>query len=168
MPYGGIADGYEGKGDLMRVKWIVLSAACWIVAVASKADDLAIQSFSEGGKLTFNTVSSAEVYRVEWRTNLLSGQWSAGAPGLDTVGPSGSGMVSCTVDVSAASCFYRVVASTTNVTTPGGDYLVVDLSAGPSASRTSRAKLTLRAAAASWVFVASRTACGSIWPNRMP
>ena len=41
-----------------------------------------------------------------------------------------------TVSVSAASCFYRVVASVTNAVPPvtDGIYLVVDLSGGPSAS----------------------------------
>ncbi len=112
----------------MRTIAIALGAACWMSALTGQAEDLACQSFDGSGRLTFTEVSSALVYRVESRTNLVAGQWSVGTPELGAISPSGSGTVSCTVDVSAAACFYRVVA----LTSP--DYLIVDLSAGPTAT----------------------------------
>ena len=81
--------------------------ACVVMVLTSTvgAQDIVIDSFAGNGELTFNEMSSAQVYRVEWRTNWFSGQWSTGAPGVNAISPSGTGTVSCTVDTSGPSCF---------------------------------------------------------------
>jgi len=112
----------------MKTNVIAWSAACWLLARAGLAAGLEVQSFDGAGRLTFSEVSSAVVYRVEARTSQPADQWSVAAPGLDGISPSGSGTVSCTVDVSAAASLYRIVA----LTSPA--YLVVDLADGPTAT----------------------------------
>lgn len=79
--------------------------------------DLAIQSFDGTGRLTFNEISTATVYRVEW-ANVPAGVWHTGAPGATGIVARGSGQNVVTVGVSAASCFYRVVATVTNAVPP--------------------------------------------------
>jgi formylglycine-generating enzyme required for sulfatase activity len=110
-----------------------LAGAGW--AGVGEAEGLAIQSFNGTGQLVFNELSTATVYRVEW-ANAPTGVWHTGSPGVTGIVARGTGQNAATVGVSAASCFYRVVASVTNATPPvtEGDYLVVDLSGGPSAS----------------------------------
>ena len=104
------------------------------LALATRAGDLAIQSFNGTGQLTFNELTTATTYRVEW-ANAPTGAWQTGSPGVTGIVARGSGQNAATVGVSAASCFYRVVATVTNAGTPAsGDYLVVDVSGGPSAS----------------------------------
>lgn len=83
---------------------------------AGRAEGLAIQSFDGTGKLTFNEVSTAETYRVEWAPS-PNGPWtnftgSAGAA-LDLIVAQGSGIVTCTVPM----C-YRVVATVADETQP--------------------------------------------------
>jgi formylglycine-generating enzyme required for sulfatase activity len=99
-------------------------------------DVLTITSFGFPGKLTFGTISTAEAYRVEWAPS-PSGPWTnfTGASGaaLDFIPGPGSGIVTCSVPM-----FYRVVATVTNgaVDPPpmAGDYMVIHLAEGPSAT----------------------------------
>ena len=117
------------------MKRIRILTALLGLAFAAGAGDLAIQSFDGTGRLTFNEIPTATVYRVEW-ANAPTGAWHMGAPGATGIVARGTGQNVATVGVSAASCFYKVVASVTNSMPPAtdGDYLVVDLSGGPSAS----------------------------------
>ncbi|MDD2599549.1 MAG: SUMF1/EgtB/PvdO family nonheme iron enzyme [Kiritimatiellae bacterium] len=96
---------------------MTLLAAALLLALSEpmvRAQEFAIESFDSTGRLTFNEISTAETYRVEWRTNLLAGAWSSSAPGIEAVSPTGSGTLTVTVGVAHVSCFYRVVATVTN------------------------------------------------------
>ena len=103
---------------------VALVCAGWLGM--AQAEGLMIQSFEGTGTLVFNELSTAAVYRVEWAPT-PAGPWTnfTGAAGarLDSIIATGSGSVTCSVPM----C-YRVVAVFE------GDYLVVDLSGGPSAS----------------------------------
>jgi formylglycine-generating enzyme required for sulfatase activity len=97
--------------------WRWLPAAVLLAAggTAARAGDLAIQSFDGTGRLTFNEVSTAETYRVEWAPS-PSGPWTnftAAAFALDEIVAKGSGIVTCSVPM----C-YRVVAAVMNTPTP--------------------------------------------------
>jgi len=79
--------------------------------MAARAEELAIQSFDGTGRLTFNEVSTAETYRVEWAPS-PAGPWTnftAAAMAMDRIVAKGSGIVTCSVPM----C-YRVVATVTN------------------------------------------------------
>ena len=110
----------------MKGMWVCMAAAKGL-ALAANAGDLAIQSFNGTGQLTFNEISTAQTYRVEWAP-APSGPWTnfTGAAGaaLDVIAATGSGIVTCSVPM----C-YRVVAT---LTPP--DYLVVDVSGGTGAA----------------------------------
>ena len=76
--------------------------------MTGQAEDFRIQSFEGSGRLTFNGIPSATVYRVEWAPTPV-GPWtnftgSAGAC-LDAITVTGGGSVTCAVPM-----FYRVVA----------------------------------------------------------
>lgn len=114
---------------------LAMALLCVGVAGSGWALDLAIQSFPGNGRLTFNTLTTAQTYRVEWAP-APGGPWSSftGAQGaiLDVIPGPGSGIVTCSVPM----C-YRVIASVTNGAPPApisGDYLVIDIAEGPSAS----------------------------------
>jgi formylglycine-generating enzyme required for sulfatase activity len=92
----------------------------------SHAQDLEIESFGHGGQLAFTTLDNGTNYhyRVEWAP-AAGGPWSTfGGAGtwLDTIAVSQGSIVTSTVPM-----FYRAVATL-------GDYLVVDLSSGSTAS----------------------------------
>jgi formylglycine-generating enzyme required for sulfatase activity len=87
-----------------------------------RAGDLAIQSFDRTGRLTFNEVSTALTYRVEWAPS-PSGPWTNTWRSLERIAAYGAGSVTCSVPM----C-YRVVA-----VVPTNLYLIVDISGGPSA-----------------------------------
>jgi formylglycine-generating enzyme required for sulfatase activity len=87
-------------------------------SVVARGDTLRIDSLEKTGRLTFNEVTNALAYRVEWASDLNSVAWSSNAPGISGVPPSGSGMIVVTVGLAYAQCFYRVVASLTNGATP--------------------------------------------------
>ena len=94
----------------MRRKRGWLSAALVFVGLAltGQAEDFRIQSFDGSGRLTFNGIPSATVYRVEWAPTPV-GPWtnftgSAGAC-LDAITVTGGGSVTRAVPM-----FYRVVA----------------------------------------------------------
>jgi formylglycine-generating enzyme len=95
---------------------------------AGQAGDLAIQSFDGTGRLTFNEVSTAETYRVEWAPS-PAGPWTNTWGALASIIAKGSGIVTCSVPM----C-YRVVATVTNAAPPQqqGLYLVVDLTGSPT------------------------------------
>lgn len=99
-------------------RWVLTALLLTAGGTMGWAEDLAIQSFDATGRLTFNEVSTAETYRVEWAPS-PNGPWTnftgeAGAA-LDAIAPTGSGIVTCSVPM-----VYRVVATMPR-------YLVVDL-----------------------------------------
>ena len=89
---------------------------------AGQAGDLAIQSFDGTGRLSFNEVSTALTYRVEWAPS-PAGPWTNTWQALARIAAYGAGSITCSVPM----C-YRVVA-----VVPTNMYLVVDLSGGTSA-----------------------------------
>jgi len=112
----------------MKTLGIVLA----LVAVAGfvNAEPFMIRSFQPAGSLTFNAMSNATSYRVEWASS-PAGPWtnfSGGAAGLNAITATGEGVVTAAVPLTAAALIcYRAVADIAN-------YLVVDLSGGPTAS----------------------------------
>jgi RNA polymerase sigma factor (sigma-70 family) len=122
----------------MKAAAAVVAAAIAVGGAAGLAQQLAIQSFDGTGRLTFNEVSTAETYRVEWAPS-PGGPWTnftAAALAVDEIVAKGSGIVTCSVPMTGSvQMYYRVVATVTNATPPQpeGIYLVVDLSGGPSA-----------------------------------
>ncbi|MEI7900737.1 MAG: DUF1566 domain-containing protein [bacterium] len=122
---------------MMRINRVNLAQAvaalCACLSFAVHAQGLAIQSFSGTGQLTFNEMSTAVVYRVEWAPT-PAGPWTnfTGAAGawLDAIPATGSGIVTCSVPM----C-YRVVATVTNPVpaqcyTDNGDGTVTDTCTG--------------------------------------
>jgi formylglycine-generating enzyme required for sulfatase activity len=81
---------------------------------AGRAEEFAIQSFDGTGRLTFNEVSTAAMYRVEWAPS-PGGPWTNTWQALAAIVAKGSGIVTCSVPM----C-YRVVATATIVLIPAG------------------------------------------------
>jgi len=100
------------------------------LTLATSASDLAIQSFNGTGQLTFNELTTAQTYRVEWAP-APSGPWTNTWQSLAAIAAKGSGIVTCSVPM----C-YRVVASFDS------DYLVVDVSGGTGATKYAVSYLT--------------------------
>ena len=71
------------------------------------AEEFDIQSFDGTGRLTFNEVTTAVTYRVEWAPS-PGGPWTNTWESLATIAAKGSGIVTCSVPM----C-YRVVATVT-------------------------------------------------------
>jgi formylglycine-generating enzyme required for sulfatase activity len=108
---------------MKRMKsWRWISAAVLLLAtggVVARAEEFAIQSVDGSGMLTFNRISTGEVYRIEC-ANTPTGVWSkltspVAVDGIPTTldclpRGSGSGIVTCTVPTSAQSMFFRTVA----------------------------------------------------------
>ena len=108
---------------------LVIALMCSGVAGMSLAGGLVIQSFDSTGQLAFNTLPTATVYRVEWASS-PNGPWTNSWAALAAIPqPSTGGIVTCSVPM----C-YRVVATVTNYQSMADDYLVIDLSAGSSAT----------------------------------
>lgn len=89
--------------------WRYAQAAVLLVfgdATLGRADEFAIKSFDGTGRLTFNEITTAATYRVEWAPS-PRGPWTnfTAAAALDEIVAKGSGIVTCTVPM----C-YRVVA----------------------------------------------------------
>lgn len=103
----------------------MVSSRWWVAALifacvsAAPAGELVITSFDGSGRLSFQGIPDATAYRVEWATNLSSAAWSSNAPGLPVIPASGSGELTVTVGVFHAACFYRVVATGTQLPPTG-------------------------------------------------
>ena len=103
---------------MMRVVRILIVAEAFAgIAGGVQAEDLRIQSFDGTGRLTFNELPTATVYRVEWAPT-PAGPWTNSWSALAAVQAAGSGSVTCSVPM----C-YRVVA----IVAPSG---VVPIPAG--------------------------------------
>lgn len=117
------------RKSLLGVGAIAALLSAWSRAPA-QAGDLAIQSFDGTGRLSFSSIPTATVYRVEWAPS-PAGPWSCfadAAADLDEIAPfSGS-------HTNHVPMCYRVVASVTNTTPGTADYLVIDLSGGADAA----------------------------------
>jgi formylglycine-generating enzyme required for sulfatase activity len=111
------------KRMMRGMRSLVVALVCAVCGVVS-AEDLAIQSFDGTGRLTFNELPTATVYRVEWAPT-PAGPWTTftgAAARLDAIQATGSGVVTCSVPM----C-YRVVATVTNAVpqiVPSGMVLV--------------------------------------------
>jgi formylglycine-generating enzyme required for sulfatase activity len=110
----------------MRVQKAALSLVISVMAVCACGGELRVESFGHGGQLVFSTLDSSTNYnyRVEWAP-APAGPWSTfGGAGtwLDSISAAQGSSVTSTVPM-----FYRTVATR-------GDYMVVDLSSGASAS----------------------------------
>ena len=73
-------------------------------ASAIFAEVLTISSFDRGGKLTFDSITNAASYRVEWASS-PSGPWTNSWTALTHITAPTNGSVTCSVPM-----FYRVVA----------------------------------------------------------
>jgi formylglycine-generating enzyme required for sulfatase activity len=110
----------------MRVQEAALSLVISVMAVCACGGELRVESFGHGGQLVFSTLDNGTNYnyRVEWAP-APAGPWSTfGGAGtwLDSISAAQGSSVTSTVPM-----FYRTVATR-------GDYMVVDLSSGASAS----------------------------------
>lgn len=148
----------------MSTKWIVvvgvLLAAC---ALTIGQSNPSITSFNGKGKLTFNEVTNASSYRVEWSTNLEKYSWSTSSPpGVVGIPATGFGSRSVTVGVAQAAAFYRVVVNVTNppANRPRGTYLVNFQPVGSPAS-------PLVIAGKAWMQVDWKTP-GGAWLDYVP
>lgn len=97
----------------------LVGTACGMVEAAG----FSIESFNSTGQLTFNEISTATVYRVEWAPT-PNGPWTNNWTALAAIQAAGSGSVTCSVPM----C-YRVVATVTN-TTPAWLIGMVSIPAG--------------------------------------
>jgi formylglycine-generating enzyme required for sulfatase activity len=106
------------KGTTMRA--FFLAMALFGLQFAAFADGLWVESFNGAGRLTFNEIPTATVYRVE-SASALGGSWTAASNGpvAITAVATGSGSVTCSVPMAVARQFYRVVATVTNAAAPG-------------------------------------------------
>ena len=91
---------------MKTIKWML---GLWLAGtLAVQADELVL-SLETSGKLTFNEMTNATGYRVEW-TSAVGGSWTSftGAAGLwlDNIPATGSGTVTASVPM-----WYRVVAT---------------------------------------------------------
>lgn len=94
---------------------LVVGALLAVAALTRGQFNPLITSFSPNGLLTFNELTNASGYRVEWSTNLAPSAWSTSAPpGVAGIPAAGFGTRSVTVGVAQAVSFYRVVATVTN------------------------------------------------------
>ena len=113
---------------MRAMRYLAVAAVCGTVACWAQGPT--IRSLDATGRLTFAEMAGASGYQVEW-TASLGAVWTNS--GL-AIAPTGSGTVSAVVTPPAVgTAFYRV-AAITNPAAPADDYLVVDLSAGPSAT----------------------------------
>ncbi len=97
----------------------VLGMALIWIQFAARADGLRVESFSSAGRLTFNEIPTATVYRVE-SAPAPGGSWAVASngPAAITFPATGSGSVTCSVPMDATRTFYRVVATVTNAPPP--------------------------------------------------
>jgi len=89
-----------------------MAALSLCLAVGAGAEEFLIQSFDRSGRLTFNEVPSATVYRVEWSSS-PDGPWTDSWNSLNAIVGTGNGSVTCSVPT-----WYRVVATVPPATPP--------------------------------------------------
>ena len=87
-------------------RWML--ALLLVLPLAAPADDVVIQSFDASGQVTFNEVTNATGYRVEW-ASAANRAWTNTWDALNGIPAAGSGVVTVSVPM-----LYRVVATVTN------------------------------------------------------
>jgi formylglycine-generating enzyme required for sulfatase activity len=95
----------DKEGVLMNIKTITaLLMGMGLCCLSVSAEDLRIESFDHAGQLTFNHITNATSYRVEWAP-APGGPWTNSWAALNYIPAPTDGSVTCSV----AMC-YRVVA----------------------------------------------------------
>jgi formylglycine-generating enzyme required for sulfatase activity len=115
----------------MRVmkKWVLVAVGTAMLVSAGRAEEFAIRSYDGTGKLVPGPVLGATNFEV--RTSAaVTGGWSVAG----SVAPTAGNALTTTVSVAGAAGTYKIVAFTNAAPPSAGDYLVIDLSAGPSVS----------------------------------
>ena len=110
----------------MEKIWSTFGLVC-AMSIAAMGQDLWVTSFSGDGMLTWTyPTNGVTSYRVEWASRAEGPytNFTGSAVMLDGIAPTGN-----TMDA-AVPMFYRVVAEVL----PKADYMVINLSGGPSAS----------------------------------
>lgn len=109
---------------MRKLTWIT-NIMFFSATIHSLGQDLVIQSFDKSGQITFNVVTNASRYRVEW-ASAAGGPWTnftAAASLLDDILPTEVGVMTASVPM-----LYRVVATVTTappagmVAVPAGNY----------------------------------------------
>ena len=117
---------------MMKTKhWMRTLVICCSALLFSRmmwADDLRIQSFDRTGMVTFNELTTATTYRIDW-ANSPTGTWHTGSPGVTGLVARGFGTNSAMLGINATNSFFQLVASVTNAPF----FLVVDISGGVAA-----------------------------------
>ncbi len=99
------------------MKKIVLAGLVFCGLVGVQAEDLVIESLDSNGRLIFNELTNAAVYRVEWASSPAD-PWTISWEALNAIPATGSGSVTASVPM-----FYRVIMDSTPegmVQIPGG------------------------------------------------
>jgi formylglycine-generating enzyme required for sulfatase activity len=113
---------------------MALALAFLAAPIATRADELRIQSLDNTGALTFNRISTGQAYRVECATS-LTGAWTrlTNAVTIDGIpttmdcipGPGRGGIATGAVPMQASSMFFRAVTDTNDmVLIPAGEFVM--------------------------------------------
>ena len=106
---------------MKTLRWALPALLLSMAVTIGRSEEFAIKSFDGTGRLTFNEISTATVYRVEWAPT-PAGPWTnftAAAFAMDAIVAKGSGIVTCSVPM----C-YRVVATVASTAVPVGMVLI--------------------------------------------
>ena len=90
----------------------LIATLCLLNMLPLLAQELQIQSFDNNGQLVFNEIENATNYSVK-QAVAPYGPWTnftGEAAALNSISPSGSGMITSTVPPTGSACFYRVEA----------------------------------------------------------
>ncbi len=128
----------SGEDSMKRIRLGRLMSATALLLLAGTesgwAGDLTIQSLAPDGRLVFRTpdAGTAEhAYWVECATSLSSAAW---ATVRMTVGVGGGESVTNPVTPPADVAFHRVVSTSNSASFVDGPYMIIDVSAGPTAT----------------------------------
>jgi hypothetical protein len=97
---------------MSKKRMIAVGVLLAVAALTRGQFNPSITSLSRNGVLTFNEVTNASGYRVEWSTNLAPSAWrTSSPPGVVGIPAAGFGTRSVTVGVAQAASYYRVAAT---------------------------------------------------------
>jgi hypothetical protein len=110
-------------------RWMLAALLLAVGETAGRAEEFAIQSFDGTGKLVFGALQGASNYEVR-TSSAITGGWSVAR----SVTPTAANALTTTVSVAGAGGVCKVVAFMNGGSPSSERYLVIDLSAGPSAT----------------------------------